>query len=127
MVRAICIYCSDSLVLVGLETEVPSFNRGTSTVVRGLVIGTSWCGNSARFQPKFGVVLGFIGVEFGFVAKGEADVIESVKQAVFAEGIDVEVGAEAFVVGDGLGFEVDGDLVCWIFCGAIHQGLYVSF
>ncbi len=35
-------------------------------------------------------------------------------------------GAEAFVVGDGLGFEVDGDLVRGIFFGAVHQGFYVG-
>ena len=65
-------------------------------------------------EPEFFVVFGFEGVEFGGVAEGEADVVEAVEQAVFAEGVDVEVGAEALVVGDGLGFEVDGDLVCGI-------------
>src|SRR5438309_375130 len=60
------------------------------------------------------------------MAQGEAYVVEAVQQAVFAEGVDVEVCAEAFVIGDGLGFEVDGDLVGGIFCGAIHQGLYVG-
>ena len=51
------------------------------------------------------------------MAEGEADVVEAVQQAVLAERVDVEVGVEALVVGDGLGFEVDGDLVLRV-CGA---------
>ena len=53
----------------------------------------------------------FVAVEVGGVAEGEADVVEAVEEAVFAEGVDVEVGVEALVVGDGLCLEVDGDLV----------------
>jgi len=56
-------------------------------------------------------VLGFKVVEFRLVAKREANVIKTIEQAVFAERIDLEVGAEALLVGDGLGFEIDRDLV----------------
>ena len=71
--------------------------------------------------PEFFVVFGFEGVELGFVAQGEADVVEAVQQAVLAERVDVEVGVEALVVGDGLGFEVDGDVVLRV-CGAAVRG-----
>ncbi len=57
------------------------------------------------------VVGGFVGVEGFGVAEGEGDVVEAVEEAVFAEGVDVEAGVEAGVVGDGLVFEVDRDLV----------------
>ena len=57
-------------------------------------------------------------VEIGFVAEGEADVVEAVEEAVFAEGVDVEVGVEALGVGDGLVGEVDGELVFGICGGA---------
>ncbi len=56
-------------------------------------------------EPECGVVGGLEGVEGGGVAEGEADVVEAVEQAIFAEWVDVEVGAEALIVGDGLGFE----------------------
>ena len=72
-------------------------------------------------------MLGFEGVEFGFVAEGKADVVEAVEEAVFAEGIDVEVACVALVVGDGLGFEVDGDLVGWIFGAAVGEEVDVFF
>ena len=72
-------------------------------------------------------MFGFEGVEFGFVAQGEADVVEAIQQAVFAERVDVEVRVEALVVGDGLGFEVDGELVLWIFGAAVEQRLYILF
>ena len=61
------------------------------------------------------------------MAQGQAYVVEAVQQAVFAERVDFECGAEAFIIGDGLGFEVDGDLVCGIFCGAVHQCLHIGF
>ena len=67
--------------------------------------------------PEFVVVFGFELVELVFVAEGEADVVEAVQQAVLAERVDVEVRVEALIVGDGLGFEVDGDEVFRI-CGA---------
>ena len=38
---------------------------------------------------------GLEGVEGGGVAEGEADVVEAVEEAIFAERVDVEVGAEA--------------------------------
>ena len=65
----------------------------------------------SRFKPELDVVFGFEFVEFGFVTQGETYVVEAVQQAVFAEGVDFEFGAEALVVGDSLGLEVDGDLV----------------
>ena len=49
------------------------------------------------------------------MAQREADVVEAVQQAVFAERVDFEVRVEALVVGDGLRFEVDGELVLGIF------------
>ena len=61
------------------------------------------------------------------MAEGEADVVEAVQQAVLAEGVDVEVGVEALVVGDGLGFEVDGDLVRGVRGGAGDECLHVLF
>ena len=67
-------------------------------------------------------MFGFVLVEFVFVAQGEADVVEAVQQAVFAEGVDVEVRVEAVVVGDGLGFEVDGDLVLRVCGAALDEG-----
>ena len=60
------------------------------------------------------------------MAQGEADVVEAVQQAVFAERVDVEVGVEAFVVGDGLGFEVDGELVFGVRGGAVRGGFATS-
>ncbi len=56
------------------------------------------------------------------LTQGQADVVEPVQQAVFAEGVDVEVCVEAEVVGDGLGFEVDGELVLGVFGAAVEQG-----
>lgn len=85
------------------------------------------CGCAAAwFQPELGVMFVFEGVKFGFMAQRQTYVIEAVQEAVFAEGVDFEVCAETFVVGDGLGFEVDGDLVRWIFFGAMHQGFDVG-
>src|SRR6185312_4798816 len=71
----------------------------------------SSCLCTAWFEPECSVVFGFVSVEFGFVAQREADVVEAVEQAVFAERVDLEGGAEALIVDDGLGFEVDGDPV----------------
>ena len=81
----------------------------------------------SRLEPEFGVMFRFVFVEFGFVAEGEADVVEAVQQAVFAERVDVEVCIEAFIVRDGLGFKVDCDFVCWISFGALHQRLHIGF
>ena len=46
---------------------------------------------------------------------------------MLAEGVDVEVGVEAFGVGDGLGFEVDGDLVRGVGGGALDEGFDFGF
>ena len=56
------------------------------------------------------------------VTQGQADVVEAVQQAVLAEWVDVEVRVEAEVVGDGLGFEVDGELVLGVFRASVEQG-----
>ncbi len=56
------------------------------------------------------------------LAQGEADVIEAIQQAVFAEGVDIEVCVEAQVVDDGLSFKVDGDFVIGVFGAAVEQG-----
>ena len=56
------------------------------------------------------------------LSQREANVVESVQQAVFAEGVDVEVCVETEVVGDGLGFEVDGELVLGVFRAAVEKG-----
>ncbi len=66
-------------------------------------------------------------VESFFVAQGEADVVEAVQQAVFAERVDVEVRVEAEVVGDGLGLEVDGDEVVGVFGAAGQEFLHLFF
>ena len=68
-----------------------------------------------------------VAVEVPFHAEGEADVVEAVEQAVFAEGIDVEVGVEAVRVGDGLVGEVDGDLVLRVGGGSGEKGLGFLF
>jgi hypothetical protein len=84
-------------------------------------------GHALRCFPEFCVVLGFIGVEFRLVAQGEADVVEAVNEAVLTERVDVEVGIEALVVGDGLVDEGDGDLVLRIGGAALEQGLNLFF
>ena len=43
-----------------------------------------------RGEPELFVVRGFEGVEGGGVAQGEADVVEAVEQAIFAEWVDVD-------------------------------------
>ena len=41
------------------------------------------------------------------VPQGQSDVVEAVQQAIFAEGINVEVGAKPIGVGDGLILETN--------------------
>ena len=59
-----------------------------------------------------------------FVTQSEANIVESIQQAIFAERINIEVRIEAEFVGDGLLFEVDGDLVLGVRGRALEQRLH---
>jgi hypothetical protein len=63
----------------------------------------------------------FIGVEFGGVAQGEADIVEALDEAVLAERVYLEGGMEALRVGDGLSFERNGELVVRDGGGAVEE------
>ena len=56
----------------------------------------------------------FVAVEGVRVAQRESDIVETVQQAILAEGIDVEVRLKAPLVLHRLLFEIDGDGVFWV-------------
>ena len=66
------------------------------------------CSDGLGCEPGGAVVLLFVGVELGRVTQREADVVQTLDEAVLAEGIDLEGGVEAMNVRDSLLFERDG-------------------
>src|SRR6266567_7058025 len=76
----------------------------------------------ARLQPgRRRLALGLEGVDRLFLLQGEADIVETVDEAVLAEGIDVELDHAAIGAGDLLAIEIDGDDGVGAALGVVHQ------
>src|SRR5262245_56294935 len=97
-----------------LDNWVPAF-AGTTTGI--------WClRRFGRVEPRHvAPALGFVGVDLVFLAQREPDVVEAVQQAVFPEGIDVELDHAAVGARDFLPLEIDRDCGVGALLGIMHQ------
>ncbi len=63
----------------------------------------------------------FVGRDFVLLLQRQADVIETMDQAVLAERFDLERLRVAVLIAQGLLFEIDGQLVAGVLRGALEQ------
>jgi len=66
-------------------------------------------------------MFGFVGSNGGFMLQGEADIVQSVQQAVMSKVVDMEFGGETVIVGDRAIFEIDREFVIFDFVRALHD------
>src|ERR1051326_3304040 len=78
-------------------------------------------GYSPLEPGRLGAVLGLVIRNLVLAQHGQADIVSTIEQALFAERIDLELDAAAVGTANFLRFQVDGDAGIGAALGVVHQ------